>query len=325
MTLQVNNISRCINRNWIIKDMSFEVSNGECLALLGPSGCGKSTTLRLIAGLDSPNQGSIFIDNTDITNISPVDRNIGMVFQSYALFPHLNVLENLKLGLKVRGNKQTEIEERVNRILSIMQMSHLVKRRPNELSGGQKQRLALARAMLRQPNVYLLDEPMSNLDAQLREELRPELRDFIISGSKPVVYVTHDQQEAMSMSNKIAVMNEGEIQQIGTAKDLYNRPNSLFVASFIGRPQINTLSIKNNVITAIRPEHIYFNSEGLDCKLSHIEWLGNYQLLFIESKYGLIKMMCSAEQERPEKIKISWNKEREHDFDKKTGKRLNNI
>ena len=187
MTLKIKNLGRKINKTWIIKNLTLQVNDSECLALLGPSGCGKSSTLRLVAGLDKPSQGKIFINEIDVTNISPVDRRIGMVFQSYALFPHLTVGSNLSLGLKVRGISLKEQTKRVTSVLSLMQIEHLSNRIPAELSGGQRQRVALARALLRDPLIYLLDEPMSNLDAQLREELRPELRNLILKGDQPVL------------------------------------------------------------------------------------------------------------------------------------------
>ncbi|MFL0781517.1 MAG: ABC transporter ATP-binding protein, partial [Prochlorococcus sp.] len=214
MTLVLEKIGRRVGRNWIIRNLQLEVEDGECLALLGPSGCGKSSTLRLIAGLDQPDEGTISINGTNVTNVSPVERRIGMVFQSYALFPHLSVADNLCLGLRVRGASRPEQRKRVGDVLALMQLEDLAERRPSHLSGGQRQRVALARALLRDPLVYLLDEPMSNLDAQLKEELRPELRRLIMSGSQPVVYVTHDQHEAMAMAKKIAVLRDGQLEQV---------------------------------------------------------------------------------------------------------------
>ena len=321
MTLNLNGIGKCISRNWILKNITLEVLDGECLVLLGPSGCGKSTTLRIIAGLDNATEGSIYIDDNEVTNISPVKRNIGMVFQSYAIYPHLTVKDNLSLGMRIRSVKTKEINNRIFRVLSLMKMEHLINRKPSELSGGQRQRLALARALLRDPKIYLLDEPMSNLDAQLREELRPELRNLILRGSKPVVYVTHDQQEALSMATKIAVMKEGQIKQIATPKDLYDKPNSTFVASFIGRPQINLISQKKHIL-GIRPEDIYFDSSGIKGKILYFEWLGINKLIYIDSEYGKLRMLTSTKDEIPTKIAIAWKKQNEHKFDKETGLRI---
>ncbi len=323
MTLRLNGIGRCISRNWVLKNITLEVNDGECLVLLGPSGCGKSTTLRIIAGLDKPSEGKIYIKNEDVTNISPVKRDIGMVFQSYALYPHLNVKENLSLGLRIRSVKKIDSNNRIFRVLSLMKMEHLVDRKPNELSGGQRQRLALARALLRDPKIYLLDEPMSNLDAQLREQLRPELRNLILDGSKPVVYVTHDQQEALSMATKIAVMKEGQIMQIGTPQEIYIKPKSIFIASFIGRPQINLISTNDNTIKGIRPEDIYFDIGGIQCRVLYVEWLGTNKLIYLDSECGKIRMLTSTTTEIPKSLKVSWKEKDEHRFDKKTGLRLN--
>ena len=322
MSLILNKISWSIKNKWIIKNLSIEVKNGECLALLGPSGCGKSSTLRLIAGLNSPSDGTINLDQKDITNIEPANRRVGMVFQSYALFPHLNVAQNLSIGLKVRGTSTKKQKELVSYALALMQLEDFSLSLPSELSGGQRQRVALARALLRDPKVYLLDEPMSNLDAQLREELRPQVRKLIRHGNQPVVYVTHDQHEAMAMANKIAVLNNGELQQIGTPKDLYNQPQSIFVANFIGRPQINILKENQNITKGIRPEDIYLSDKGLICKLNFIEWLGNNQLWYLETEKGIIRYVCDASTRVPSEIIINWDKEKEHHFDSNTGIRI---
>ncbi|MCL2925541.1 MAG: ABC transporter ATP-binding protein [Trichodesmium sp. MAG_R04] len=323
MTLTLKNISFKIEKSFIIKDLSLHVENGECLALLGPSGCGKSSTLRLIAGLEKVYNGKIYIDDLEITNMSPVDRRIGMVFQSYALFPHLNIFENLSLGLKIRGTTPTEQIRRVNSVLALMQLDLLANRKPSELSGGQRQRVALARALLRDPLVYLLDEPMSNLDAQLREELRPEIKRLILNGGRPVVYVTHDQSEAMAMANKIALLKDGQLEQIGTPQELYHYPKSIFAATFIGRPQINLLPPVANTIRAIRPEDIYLDNLGIDCKLVHREWLGNSQVWLLSSNLGSLRMICDANIEPFEGIKVSFKEDNIHKFCKNTQKRIN--
>ncbi len=323
MTLVLTKLGRYIGNSWIINDLSFEVKKGECLALLGPSGCGKSSTLRLIAGLDKPTKGSIFINKKNITDVSPVERRISMVFQSYALFPHLSVAGNLSIGLKIRGASDSEITRRVTSTLALMQIQDLAHRKPSELSGGQRQRVALARALLRDPLVYLLDEPMSNLDAQLREELRPELRRLIFHGEQPIVYVTHDQQEAMAMATKIAVLNNGKLEQIGTSKELYKTPNSLFVANFIGRPQINILSPRDGAYLGIRPEDIYFSETGISGKLIYTEWQGDKQLLIFDTARGKLRMLCNGDINVPDSCHLSWSKGKEHHFDKNTGCRIN--
>ena len=321
MTLVLEKIGRRVGRNWIIRNLQLEVEDGECLALLGPSGCGKSSTLRLIAGLDQPDEGTISINGTNVTNVSPVERRIGMVFQSYALFPHLSVADNLCLGLRVRGASRPEQRKRVGDVLALMQLEDLAERRPSHLSGGQRQRVALARALLRDPLVYLLDEPMSNLDAQLKEELRPELRRLIMSGSQPVVYVTHDQHEAMAMAKKIAVLRDGQLEQVGTTRELYNKPISTFVARFIGRPEINLLKPESNLITGIRPEDLKLQANGLECRLIDREWLGAAQLWLLESCRGSIRMLCDSQTAVPESIQIGWSRSKEHHFNAQTGRR----
>ena len=323
MSLTLQNVSTKINKEWIIHSLSFKVKDKECLAILGPSGCGKSTTLRAIAGLDKIHTGSIYINEEEITNLSPVDRKIGMVFQSYALFPHLTVYENLALGLKARGISKEELFQKVSTIISIMQIDHLSNRLPSNLSGGQRQRVALARALLRQPSIYLLDEPMSNLDAQLREELRPELRRLIIGGNQPVIYVTHDQQEAMAIANRIAVLNKGKLEQIATPKEMYLKPKSLFVAQFIGRPQINIFHSNDTIIKAIRPEDIEFSPEGYQAKVITREWLGVNQLLQLETQFGFLRMYCDGNLEINDTFSINWEKEKEHHFSKSSEQRLN--
>ncbi|WP_115126248.1 ABC transporter ATP-binding protein [Synechococcus sp. GEYO] len=323
MTLELKQVGRAINNQWIVENLTMTVADNECLALVGPSGCGKSTTLRLIAGLDPVSYGSIHISGRNITTLSPAERSVGMVFQSYALLPHLTVFENLELGLRIRGISKRERTSKIKQILELVQLWNRASNRPAELSGGQRQRVALARALLRNPEVYLLDEPMSNLDAQLREDIRPELRRLVLEQSKPTIYVTHDQHEAMAMAQRIAVLHEGKIEQIDTPYNLYHNPCSLFVARFIGRPQINCLNDESNRLRAVRPESIRFSDSGLTGKLQSREWLGNSQLLFLETQRGLIRMMAPPEQVIPEQIKLTWRVEDEILFNPETGCRLN--
>ena len=323
MSLELTNLGRHVDGRWILRQLSLSVEEGECLALVGPSGCGKSTTLRLIAGLDQPTEGRIVLDGVDVTRTPPIDRKVGMVFQSYALFPHLSVGANLELGLKVRGISPADRLKRVQEVLQLVQLEDQVTKKPGLLSGGQRQRVALARALLRDPLVYLLDEPMSNLDAQLREDLRPQLRRLVLRDRKPVVYVTHDQHEAMAMADRIAVLNKGRIEQVASPKQLYQNPQTLFVAQFIGRPQINVLPVSEGVIRAIRPECLAMTPQGLRCRVQHREWLGSSQILTLESDLGLLRMLTSADQSVPEVLSIGWGQQDEHRFDSATGDRLN--
>ena len=323
MSLELTNLGRHVDGRWILRQLSLSVEEGECLALVGPSGCGKSTTLRLIAGLDQPTEGRIVLDGVDVTRTPPIDRKVGMVFQSYALFPHLSVGANLELGLKVRGISPADRLKRVQEVLHLVQLEDQVTKKPGLLSGGQRQRVALARALLRDPLVYLLDEPMSNLDAQLREDLRPQLRRLVLRDRKPVVYVTHDQHEAMAMADRIAVLNKGRIEQVASPKQLYQKPQTLFVAQFIGRPQINVLPVSEGVIRAIRPECLAMTPQGLRCRVQHREWLGSSQILTLESDLGLLRMLTSADQSVPEALSVGWAQQDEHRFDSATGDRLN--
>ena len=322
MTLELRQVGRNINKQWIVENLTLSVADDECLALVGPSGCGKSTTLRLIAGLDPVSAGSIHISGRDITSLSPAERSVGMVFQSYALLPHLTVFENLELGLRIRGVSKRARTAKIRQILELVQLWNRANNRPAELSGGQRQRVALARALLREPVVYLLDEPMSNLDAQLREDIRPELRRLVLEQRKPTIYVTHDQHEAMAMAQRIAVLHEGTIEQVDTPYNLYHNPCSLFVARFIGRPQINCLNDDSGQIRAVRPESIHFSDSGLSGKLQSREWLGNSQLLFLETQQGLIRMMAPPDQPIPEQIRLAWKAEDEILFNAETGLRL---
>ncbi len=322
MTLQIQNLGRRVGQQWIVRHLNLQVEDGECVALVGPSGCGKSSTLRLIAGLDPVSEGEIFFDQANVTQAIAAQRAVGMVFQSYALLPHLSVMANLELGLRVRGVRPSDRQQRIKAMLDLVQLQDRADLLPAQLSGGQRQRVALARALLRDPDVYLLDEPMSNLDAQLREELRPELRRLVLNRQKPVIHVTHDQHEAMAIADRIAVLHSGRIQQVATPADLYHRPETLFIAKFIGRPQIICLGPNNGVICAIRPESLFFVKDGIPCKLMSREWLGSSQLLYLDSPQGPLRLSCSTTVDIPESLHVSWNPSDEHHFDAVSGNRL---
>ena len=322
MTLSLTAITKKFGSRTILHNLDLSVGNGECVALLGPSGCGKSTALRLIAGLDQPDSGSISIDGAEMVDVPAEDRRIGMVFQSYALFPHLSVRENLELGLRMRGSHGAVRDQRIKTILEVLQLSQQAHQRPSQLSGGQRQRVALARALLRDPLVYLLDEPMSNLDAQLREELRPELKRLMLGGSQPVVYVTHDQQEAMALADRIAVMRHGRIEQIGTPRELYHHPATSFVAQFIGRPQMNMLNADNGRTLGIRPEDLRLDPNGIPCQVESREWHGASQLFLLRCERGQLRLVCAGDQHIGENPHVSWLKSSEHFFDGQTGKRI---
>ena len=224
-----------------VKDFNLEIEDKEFVVFLGPSGCGKTTTLRLIAGLENPEEGDIFIDGQRVNDLSPADRDIAFVFQFYALYPHLNVYDNIAFPLKAVNVSKTEIDTQVKRVAEILQISDMLNRKPSVLSGGEMQRVALGRAMVRQPKVYLLDEPMANLDAKMRVDTRAEIKRLQHEIGATTIFVTHDQVEAMSLADRIAVIHLGVLQQIGTPDEVYNKPQSLFVAGFMGMPTMNLL------------------------------------------------------------------------------------
>jgi len=321
-SLVVDGLCRRIGGRAILAGIDLEVAAGECLALLGPSGCGKSTVLRVIAGLDPCDEGRILLDGRDITRQPPARRRVAMVFQSYALYPHLSVERNLTLGMELRGVPPEQRERELTAVLELLQLSELRRRRPAELSGGQRQRVALARALLRKPRLILLDEPMSNLDAQLREELRPQLRAILSGGRAPAIHVTHDQQEAMGIADRIAVLHDGRLQQCGTPQELYHHPANLFVAGFIGRPQINLLPQADGTVVGIRPEHLVaVDSGGLPVRVLSREWHGASQQLLLESEQGPLRWTCDGNQAVGDDLRLGWERRHEHRFRQASGER----
>jgi multiple sugar transport system ATP-binding protein len=225
----------------VLKDIHLELPEREFITLVGPSGCGKTTLLRIIAGLETADSGAIYHNESRVSDLAPGKRDVAMVFQSYALYPHMNVFDNIAYGLKVRGTPKADIQARVLEVAGVLEIVPLLERKPRQLSGGQRQRVALGRAMVRKPWLFLMDEPLSNLDAKLRVTMRSELKRFHLRLETTTVYVTHDQLEAMTMSDKIAVMEAGEVQQYATPEEVYNRPANTFVAGFIGSPPMNFL------------------------------------------------------------------------------------
>ncbi|KJR47414.1 Multiple sugar ABC transporter, ATP-binding protein [Desulfosporosinus sp. I2] len=239
--LSFKNVVKKYDQNTVVYDFNLEIQDKEFLVLVGPSGCGKTTTLRMIAGLEETTSGEIYIGDQLINNVAPKDRDIAMVFQSYALYPHMSVYENMAFGLKLRKMPKADIDKRVKEAATILDIEHLLDRKPKALSGGQRQRVALGRAIVREPKVFLMDEPLSNLDAKLRVQMRAEISKLRHRLQTTVVYVTHDQTEAMTMGDRIVVMKDGYIQQVDTPMNLYNHPCNMFVAGFIGSPAMNFL------------------------------------------------------------------------------------
>ena len=245
-TLELRNVNKSYGKGLpdTLKNIELKIDDGEFLILVGPSGCGKSTLMNCIAGLENISGGAILVDDADISGMSPKDRDIAMVFQSYALYPTMNVRDNIAFGLKIRKMSAAAIDEEVARVSKLLQIEHLLTRKPGQLSGGQQQRVAMGRALARRPKIYLFDEPLSNLDAKLRVEMRTEMKLMHQRLKTTTVYVTHDQIEAMTLGDKVAVMKDGIIQQFGTPKQIYNDPANLFVASFIGSPPMNFIPLR---------------------------------------------------------------------------------
>ncbi|MGA1538687.1 MAG: ABC transporter ATP-binding protein, partial [bacterium] len=280
VSLKVKNLSKKWGDVEVLSRVNFEIESGGFLTLLGPSGCGKSTILRLVAGLDEVSDGQVEIDGRDITFLSPAHRNIGMVFQNYALFPHMTIEENIAYGLKIRKVAKDEKNKIIRHITELMGLGQLLQRKPAQLSGGQQQRVALARVLVSQRPIVLMDEPLSNLDAKLRVEIRSEIKSLNKQLGITIVYVTHDQSEALSMSDKVVLLQGGKVVQTGTPKDLYENPKNIFSASFIGTPSTNLLTGKNinfseqlnlesnisidDCIFAVRPENISLNPSKTD-------------------------------------------------------------
>lgn len=240
----LKNLSKKFDNLVAVDNMNTKIKDKEFIVLVGPSGCGKTTTLRMIAGLEEVTEGKIYIEDRLVNNIAPKDRDIAMVFQNYALYPHFNVYDNMAFGLRLRRTPKLEIDKRVKETAKILKIEDLLKRRPKQLSGGQRQRVALGRAIVRNPKVFLMDEPLSNLDAKLRVQMRTEIAKLHQRLNATIIYVTHDQTEAMTMANRIIIMKDGIIQQIGEPQDVYENPENMFVAGFIGSPAMNFLDAK---------------------------------------------------------------------------------
>ncbi len=238
-TLKIEDLSKNFGTTEVLKKINLDIDEGNFLVLLGPSGCGKSTLLNIIAGLETINEGNVYIDDYNVSKVEPKDRNIAMVFQSYALYPSMNVKENMIFGLKQAKTSKEKIEEQLKKVSSFLKVDELLNRKPSQLSGGQRQRVAIGRALVREPRIFLFDEPLSNLDAKLRVEMRREIKKLHQTLKTTVVYVTHDQTEAMSLGTRIAIMNHGVIQQNDTPEIIYNKPSNTFVADFIGSPSMN--------------------------------------------------------------------------------------
>ena len=347
-TLKIEELSKNFGSTEVLRKINLEIDEGNFLVLLGPSGCGKSTLLNIIAGLETINEGNVHIDDYNVSKVEPKDRNIAMVFQSYALYPSMNVRENMIFGLKQAKTSKEKIEEQLEKVSKFLQVDQLLERKPSQLSGGQRQRVAIGRALVREPRIFLFDEPLSNLDAKLRVEMRREIKKLHQQLKTTVVYVTHDQTEAMSLGTKIAIMNHGVIQQNDSPEKIYNKPSNTFVADFIGSPSMNLIKgtlketpgeisftasgsnieipIKdyefenkanlNNkeVFFGIRPEHIYFKKSNesdfeINLKADLSEYIGHEQIMTFD--YSSQELLAKF----PSTIKIELAKETKLFFD----------
>ena len=329
-----------------VDGLSFALDEGTLNVLLGPSGCGKSTTLRLIAGLEPADQGRILIGGRDVTRLPPAQRNIAMVFQSYALFPHLSVAENIVFGLRVRKVRDAEREARLKRVAGLLGLSKLLDRKPSQLSGGQQQRVALGRAIIAEAPVCLMDEPLSNLDAQLREEMRQEIRQLQRKLGITMVYVTHDQVEAMTMADRVILLNAGRIEQNGTPVDLYETPANIFVARFIGTPPMNLLPLAagaggaviagtlgpavapvelSGATLGVRPEHVAVERDaGVEGEIETIEYLGADSLMTCRIAGHALSARVAGRTglASGDRTRVSWASGAQHFFDGGNGVRV---
>ena len=319
MSIEFRNVSKHFGGNRVVDDLSLEIDDGEFVVLLGPSGCGKTTTLRMLAGLESVTSGDIYIGGERVNDVPTQHRDLAMVFQSYALYPHMTIAENIGYPLRVRKIEKTERAERVNRVAAMLEIESLLDRKPRQLSGGERQRVALARAIVREPRAYLMDEPLSNLDARLRVQMRGELKRLQHQLGTTTIYVTHDQAEAMTLASRVAVMSKGRLQQFDTPMNIYERPANRFVAEFVGSPsmnfvdgtieggvfvsdslriplnrsQLDQLSTLTKLTIGIRPEHIQVLTGPIDgaipASVYVTELMGNETLVFVSiGKHKLI-------------------------------------
>lgn len=347
--LELKNVTKIYpNGTKAVHETSLSIEEGEFMVFVGPSGCGKSTLLRMVAGLEDITEGEITLDGNLINETDPSERDIAMVFQNYALYPHMNVYNNLAYGLKNRGIDKKDIDQKVNEAAKLLQISDYLERKPSMLSGGQRQRVAMGRAIVRNPKIFLFDEPLSNLDAKLRIQMRLEIKKLQQKVGVTSIFVTHDQTEAMTLADKLAVINNGIIEQLATPIEIYNNPKSLFVAGFIGSPQMNFIDgeLKNNTLSAegfeiknvksdfngditlgIRPEHLSQSDNGLiNLNVDLVEQLGSDNLVYGQLKDK--KDFCyrcpgNLTIKKGDKLSLNIDNENYFIFDKSSGKRVN--
>ena len=355
--VSLRDIYKSFGQNEVIYGISCDIHDGEFIVILGPSGCGKSTVLRMIAGLEVITKGDIAIDGKVVNQLEPADRDIAMVFQNYALYPHMTVFKNMAYGLKIRRMPKAEIEKRVQRAAEMLELTEFLDRKPRQLSGGQRQRVAMGRCIVREPKVFLFDEPLSNLDAKLRVQMRQELRNLHETLGITSVYVTHDQVEAMTLGDRLMVMDNGYVEQIGSPLDVYEKPASHFVAGFIGTPAMNFFEVRTSrngqsvelsgteslpiqphldpsirdkaVVLGIRPEHFNLAEEGsgqMHMRVEHVETLGADTLVHGKSgennTFFSLRLPDIHRYQKGSSLSLSVSPEKLHLFDKESGKRI---
>jgi multiple sugar transport system ATP-binding protein len=348
-SVEIRDVKKAYGATQVIHGVNVHINDGEFVILVGPSGCGKSTLLRMIAGLENITGGEIAIGNRVVNDVPPKERDIAMVFQNYALYPHMTVADNMAFSMKLRKAPQSEIDERVKKAAGILGLEKLLDRYPRQLSGGQRQRVAMGRAIVRDPQVFLFDEPLSNLDAKLRVQMRTEIKELHQRLKTTTVYVTHDQIEAMTMADKIVVMHDGIVEQMGSPLDLYDHPDNLFVAGFIGSPAMNfihatadasgltskggaklplaagrSVPAGKKVVYGIRPEHIHLDPNGMAVEVVVVEPTGSETQVVVRlNGEELICVFRERITAKPgETIKISPTTQLVHLFDAETGKRI---
>ncbi|WP_395702492.1 ABC transporter ATP-binding protein [Aquabacterium sp.] len=351
--LSIRHVRKTFGPVEILKGIDIDIGAGEFLILVGPSGCGKSTLLNMIAGLDVPTEGTIHIGERDITHLPSKDRDIAMVFQSYALYPNMNVAQNIAFGLEMRKVPKDQREAAVQRVAKMLQIGHLLDRKPGQLSGGQRQRVAMGRALARDPKLFLFDEPLSNLDAKLRVEMRAEIKLLHQRTRTTTVYVTHDQVEAMTLGDRIAVMKDGVVQQFGTPEDIYTRPATRFVAEFIGSPAMNLITATRSgnallahgielaasdaqrhalqaantgpeLVYGLRPESLSFADAGLPGTLAMIEPTGPETYVMVDTAVGklTVRVPGNTHQQVGERVHLQWQPQHAHVFDAASEQRI---
>ncbi|HEY0763400.1 MAG TPA: ABC transporter ATP-binding protein [Pyrinomonadaceae bacterium] len=326
MAIEFKNVNKTFGDTVVVDDLSLKIDDGEFVVLLGPSGCGKTTTLRILAGLESATSGDIFIEGKRVNDVPTQHRDLAMVFQSYALYPHMTIAENIGYPLRVRKLDKAERATRVKRVAEMLEIESLLERKPRQLSGGERQRVALARAIVREPRAYLMDEPLSNLDARLRVQMRGELKRLQHQLGTTTIYVTHDQAEAMTLASRVAVMKKGRLQQFDAPMNIYNYPANRFVAEFVGSPSMNFID-GAQLTVGIRPEHIQVLSQPQDgaipAKVYVTEQMGNETFVFLTVGTNRLIARAPAEfrAEDESGVWITINQDKAHFFDRVSGEK----